>query len=116
MLPILAVLFGIMEFANNALKDGISTLKIFVFQLVIYVPHGLKKVPVNRATMAILSNKEYVFKIMTLALYQIVTCFVKLGLEILVQNAQREHSSIVTEFVYQLAHYVIHLKKQQEIA
>lgn len=115
MLPILVVLFGIMEFANNALKDGISTHKIFVFQLVIYAPHGLTKVPVNRATMAILLNKVYVFKIMILALYQIVTCFVKLGLEILVLNALKEHFSIVTEFVYLLAPYVIHLKRQQEI-
>ena len=79
MLPILAVLFGIMEFAKNALKDGISMLKIFVFQLVIYAPHGLKKVPVIHATMAILFDKEYVFKITILVLYQIVTCFVKLG-------------------------------------
>lgn len=115
MLPILVVLFGRMEFVNNAPKDGISMLKKFVSQLVIYVPPGLNKVPASHATMAILSNKVYVFKIMILALYQIVTCFVRHGMDKFAQNARREHFSIKMEFACLLVHYVIHLTKKQVI-
>jgi len=105
-----------MAFVNNALKDGILMQKIYVYQLVIYALPGPSKELVNHAIMVILLDKVPVLKIMILALYLIVTCFARLGLEMSAHNAQIELFLIKMDSVFQLVLYVIHLIKQQEYA
>jgi hypothetical protein len=57
--------YGIREFVRNALRDGISMLKMFAPQSVIFVHHGRTMENVHHVTMDTLFKMEHVLWIMT---------------------------------------------------
>lgn len=107
-------LFGKMESAPNALRDGTSTNKNIAHPSVISALLGIKLESALNAITDILSAKDSASLMTTEALFLIATCFAKHGLEKNVQNALKELILMLMEYAAQLAHSVTPLINQQE--